>query len=248
MNYEFNKIKMFYQEHERNFGIVFNDGGSLAFQYDEQPITTGISDIYFDNAKDSIWLSFEKSFQYQTGFQLFGMSLENEYPGILYHAAGLNGAKASTLLRSQFFEIQAQALKPDLVIVSFGTNDGYMSKKKFCEDCFKESYRGLLQKIRTTCPNASILITTPNDNFIKARQHNPNTKKMVEVLYQLAEENDAAIWDLYQIMGGDYSMRFWQKEGLTQRDLVHFSEKGYVLQGQLLYDALMLGFEKRFDR
>jgi lysophospholipase L1-like esterase len=248
MNYEFNKIRLFYLEQEQNFGIVFNDGGSMAFLYDEQPIAPGISDIFFDNAKDSIWMSFEKSFQFQTTFQLFGMSLENEYPGILYHAAGLNGAKASTFLRSQFLESQMQALKPDLVILSFGTNDGYMSRNKFCEECFRDSYRNLLLKVKTINPDASILITTPNDNFIRARQHNGNTKKMVEVLYQLAEEYDAAIWDLYKVMGGDYSMRFWQREGLTQKDLVHFSPKGYVLQGQLLYDALMLGFEKRFDR
>ncbi len=247
-NYEFNKIKLFYEDKESNFGVKWSDGGTKPLTYDEIADGNGQSVIYLQKAVDSIWMKFDKSYFMQTEFKLHGMSLENQYPGILYHGVGLNGAYAKSYLRNQFFNSELKALNADLVIISLGTNDGYMPKSKFCSNCFKESYRALLQKIKIAAPNASILITTPGDNFIKAKYHNGNVQPIVEAMYELAAEFDAAIWDFNKIMGGDYSMRAWQSYGLAQRDLVHYTEEGYNLMGTLLYEAIMKSYEKRFNQ
>ena len=40
-------------------------------------------------------------------------------------------------------------------------------------------------------------------------------------------------------MGGLYSMRNWEHAGLAQTDKVHFTNDGYKLIGDLLYNALI---------
>lgn len=55
----------------------------------------------------------------------------------------------------------------------------------------------------------------------------------------LAREHDAALWDMYRIMGGLGSMAVWRDAGLANRDRVHFLTPGYRLLGDLLYNALI---------
>jgi lysophospholipase L1-like esterase len=247
-NYEFNKIRLFYEDKESNFGIKWRNGGVVPLDYDEISDGQGQSTFYLQKPVDSIWMKFDKSYFMQTEFKLHGMSFENQYPGLIYHGIGLNGAYAKSYLRNQFFSSELEGLNADLIILSLGTNDGYMSKAKFCISCFKDSYSALIKKIQLASPHASILITTPGDNFIRAKYHNQNVGSIVEAMYELAAEYDAGIWDFNKIMGGNYSMRAWQSHGLAQRDLVHFTEEGYNVMGTLLYEAIMKSYEKRFNQ
>jgi lysophospholipase L1-like esterase len=82
------------------------------------------------------------------------------------------------------------------------------------------------------------LLTTPGDFFIKGRYHCRDIEKVVEAIYELAREQDCAVWDFNRLMGGSYAIRQWQAAGLARNDLIHFSEKGYRLQGFLFYEAL----------
>jgi hypothetical protein len=56
---------------------------------------------------------------------------------------------------------------------------------------------------------------------------------------ELAKEYNAAVWDQFDIMGGLRSMQNWQKEGLAQRDKIHFTANGYILIGDLLFNAFI---------
>lgn len=248
MNYEFTRMKLFYEQSENSFGLDFMENYPGDTDFDEIPLSDGISQIYFDQPKDSLWLMLDKSGDFQREFQLYGMSLENNYPGLIYHGIGLNGAYARSYLRNQYFESQLKALQADLVILSLGTNDGFMSESKFCIQCFKENYKTLLSRIRSAAPQASILITTPGDNFIRAKIHNANMRKITEALYEIAPEFDAALWDFNKVMGGEYSIRKWNSHGLAQKDLVHFTEEGYNQIGYLLFESIMKSYECRFDR
>jgi hypothetical protein len=58
------------------------------------------------------------------------------------------------------------------------------------------------------------------------------------VLRTQAIKNNCAIWDLYKTMGGKGSMLVWQKEGLVNKDLIHFLRSGYWRQGSLLFEAI----------
>lgn len=247
MNYETSRMRVFYEDSENSFNFNISGYDSVQLEYDEIPDGKGTSDIYFNQPIDSFRFNFRKSWMLQNNFRLHGFSLENNYSGIIYHSVGLNGAYAKSYLRNQYFNRELSQLHPNLVIVSLGTNDGYLPASKFCINCFKDSYRSLLTNIKKAAPGADILITTPGDNFIRARYHNQNVEKITEALYDLAAEFDAAIWDFNKIMGGNYSMRAWKSYGLAQADLVHFTEEGYKVMGTLLYDAIMKSYEKRFN-
>jgi hypothetical protein len=48
---------------------------------------------------------------------------------------------------------------------------------------------------------------------------------------------------MYEVMGGLNSVVLWEKNGLAQRDKVHFTREGYLLLGDLFSNALMQNFE-----
>ena len=60
-------------------------------------------------------------------------------------------------------------------------------------------------------------------------------------------EYEAAVWDQFDIMGGLRSMQKWQNEGLAQRDKVHFTKDGYILIGDLLFNALIERYIEHID-
>ncbi|MBO6517384.1 MAG: hypothetical protein JJ975_12625 [Bacteroidia bacterium] len=246
MNYEFNRIKLFSYRTPLSFDVRMLNQDSSLLDFDHQPIGPSVSQINFDQMQDSLWMGFNKTTD-EGYFQLFGMSLENNNPGLVYNAIGLNGAYAKSYLRNNFFEEQMTELNSDLVILSLGTNDAYMSERMFCTACFTDAYRSLLNKIVKANPKASILLTTPGDFYIKRRYHNSNIDKVVKAIYNLAKEFDAAVWDFNKLMGGNYAIRKWKTDGLARGDLIHYSEEGYILQGKLLYSSIMEAYEKRFE-
>ena len=68
---------------------------------------------------------------------------------------------------------------------------------------------------------------------------NSNGKLAEQSFLRLGKDCDAGVWDLFDIMGGLGSMRKWEEAGLAKRDKIHFTEKGYELVGDLLFNALM---------
>lgn len=193
--------------------------------------------IYFDEPQDS--LEFKPAYSNNTMPELQGMILENEQPGILYHAMGINGSTVSQYLRSNESEKQIAELNTNLVIISFGTNDAYKSGSKFCSSCIKDQYRELINRIRGRNSDLSILLTTPPDHFYQRKYSNQNVEKIRNSILELALEENVAVWDLYEIMGGRNSIISWKNDMLARRDLIHFTKDGYRMQGDMLYDALM---------
>ena len=178
---------------------------------------------------------------------LQGIVLANDSSGILYHSMGVNGATASQYLRSLNFQTQIVDLNTKLTIISFGTNDCYTYSSKFCSACVKEDFQKIIHRIKREDPNMSILITTPSDHFFRRRYSNKTVEKLCSVLYEIVDEENVALWDLYQIMGGKNSIIDWQNVSLARRDLIHFTKEGYEKQGELLYEAIMYHYEHDFN-
>lgn len=174
-----------------------------------------------------------------------GLVFENGNGGVLYHASGVNGSSTNQYLRSSTFEQQTAELNANLVIISFGTNDCYMSTSQFCAGCVKERYRSIISRMRSKNPGISILLTSPPDHYYRRRYSNRNIATLERVLHELAFEENVAVWSLYSIMGGSGSIRTWQRDALARQDLIHFTKEGYAKQGQLLFDAIMYNYQER---
>ena len=63
-------------------------------------------------------------------------------------------------------------------------------------------------------------------------------------MLKMAKEFDAGVWDMYEVMGGLNSVVLWERNGLAQRDKIHFTREGYLIMGDLFFNALMKNFEK----
>ncbi|MBR9860501.1 hypothetical protein GYB22_07070 [bacterium] len=238
--YGFNKITIF----ERN-GIYYPEPNSVFVVMSGVKSTDRMNYSRFLLRKNYDSLTLIASTK--NSAELHGVVLENEYPGVLYHAMGTNGASTLQFLRSTDFEYQIAELNADLVILSFGTNDSYLPGSRFCSSCIKERYRKIIRRIRAESPETSILITTPPDSYYRRRYDNNNLKYFRSAMYELAKEQKVAVWDLYSVMGGARSIMTWHRGGLARGDLIHFSKEGYRLQGDLLYEAILKGYEERFD-
>jgi len=189
------------------------------------------------------------------GYRSEGILQENGSPGVICHCIGINGATSHNFLDDKYLT-QIQQLKPDLIIISLGTNESVGSYDLYGHYEIMET---LFSSLRNYCPDVPILYTTPPGAYRiiygKYRRHrriyrkviavreNTNTQKVASTIKQFAVNHREAYWDLFNIAGGEkYACRNWLKENYYQRDRIHFTGDGYALQGHLLYEALMKSY------
>jgi lysophospholipase L1-like esterase len=196
--------------------------------------------LHLDSLRDFVALRTSRRRPNQSSAQLYGLVLENDQPGILYHGIGVNGAAVRQYNRNPLFFEQLPVLHPDLFIVSLGTNDAFIPG--FSPARFAGQLDTLVSGLRQRCPDAEILLVSPADSYRNRRDRNPDLARLAAVLRTYAQQHDLAYWDFAAVQGGYGSMGQWRTSGLALNDFVHFSTKGYDLQGLLLYLALQDGF------
>ena len=176
-------------------------------------------------------------------FSIMGLLPESNFNGITYHSMGVNGASVQSWLRCEKFEEQLFFVKPDLAIMAIGINDANVPKGQFSKETFKARYNELLSKIYAVNPNCAVIFITNNDCVVRIGRRsyglNENTAIVQKAMYELATEHNAAVWDLYEIMGGLGSITVWNEVGLANKDRVHFLVPGYNLLGDMLYNAIV---------
>lgn len=179
-------------------------------------------------------------------FQLYGISLENDDPGVVYNAIGVNGAKFTSYLKCNLFRPQLSSLHPDWVIISIGTNEG--NTRSFDQEAYKADYLRFLDSVQMAAPNAAILLTVPNDSYLFKKYTNANTAKIREAIYGIAREYGYGIWDFYTIMGGLNSAAAWYNSGLMGKDHIHFNKPGYLLKGDLFFSAFLTTWDDHLQQ
>lgn len=177
----------------------------------------------------------------QGEFTLTGIFLDNPSPGISVTGIGVNGASLGSYAKCPDLENDLRLVKPDLVIFAVGINDA--TATNFSVDDFVARYKALVSRVRSVNPDCALLFVSNNDSFRRIRRKgymvNSNGKLAEQGFMRLGKECDAGFWDLFDIMGGLGSMRKWEEAGLAKRDKIHFTETGYDLVGDLLFNALM---------
>ena len=170
-----------------------------------------------------------------------GIYLDNGAPGISVTEIGVNGAAVPSFLRCEDFERDLRMVNPDMVILAIGINDA--SGKNFTMEEFIARYRLLIRRIKAVNPDCALLFVTNNDSYkrVRRRAYSVNTNGLLaeEAFFHLGDEFGGGVWDLFEIMGGLESMKAWEEAGLARRDKIHFTDEGYAILGDLLYNALM---------
>lgn len=242
--YDFNRITVFYEEDNHSFDFKIDVEANVTEVPEEGSM--GIKVFRLDRYTDSLSIKIYQADSLQDRFTLYGISLQTDDPGIVYHSIGINGAKITSFIRCVLLEEHLAALHPQLVIMSLGTNDG--NTRYFHADSFKMGYDSLISRIRQAVPDAAILLTVPNDSYLFRKYVNKNTEEIKKVIYEMAQRNNYGVWNFYDIMGGLNSIIVWQRYGLAKRDRIHFTGKGYRLQGDLFFNALLQSYDNYLDR
>ncbi len=244
VDYYFNKIRLFHSMEMNSLAPVFDSVNVVKTECNSQ---LGYTIFYLDKDYTSFTLKFEKtdSIIYRN-FELYGISLENDDSGIIYHSIGINGASIPSFLRCNLLDKHIKALNPDLVVISLGTNDAYT--RKFRPEFYKNNYQKLIDIITKSSPETAILCTVANDSYMFRRYPNKNTELAEKVIYEIAEKNNCGVYDFYQIMGGFNSSATWYKENLMVRDRIHFNKQGYLLKGDLFFNAIIKAYNNHITK
>jgi len=169
--------------------------------------------------------------------RLIGFSLERA-SGLVWDALGINGAQARRLLREspEALSTTLDALAPDLLVVSYGTNE--LFDRNLNADEYARALSEVLTRLRGAAPNAACLLTGPFD-ALQGRRAPAQFDAVYAVQRALAERSGCAFWDARRAMGGPGTIRAWRRKGWAQRDNVHLTRPGYEALGDHLVAALL---------
>ncbi len=245
IKYDFNTVKVFHNIDSTSFKVEIKNSINNITVTDND--TLGYTEFYFDTyIDDTLYLRFIKTDSIQNKFVLHGVSFETDDPGIIYHTVGVNGADVDAYLGCTLFSQHLKALDPDFIIISLGTNDAYM--KTIDTNKIENNFNKLILKIKHSMPGIPLLLTTPGDSYRYRRYINRNIPLIRNIIYRQAKKHSCAVWDFYSVMGGLNSISLWHKAGLTANDKLHFNGKGYILQGDLLFNAFLKAYDSFIDK
>ena len=241
-DYDFNTIKILHnQQHESYCIELLSDSNAIRITND----SIGYTEFKLSSYQKELELSITKMDTLEKEFALYGITLENQDPGICYHSIGVNGASVPSYLRCELFTKHLELIQPDLVIFSVGINDAYDTR--FTADAYEKNYDSLIHYFQTVSPNAALLFTTNNDSYYKRKYPNKKAEDVREVMKKLAKKYGGGVWDMYGLMGGLGSVRTWEKAGLAKKDKIHFTKAGYETVGDLLFEALIKSYNDYLD-
>lgn len=177
-------------------------------------------------------------------YQSSGLAEETGERGIVYHILGVNGSTYGTYYTPERIR-EIASLQPDLIIVSFGTNEAHAPR--YVSGTHLHEMKTLLDALKRSCPESTFLLTTPPGAYKrqgrKGRVINSQTVHVVETEQMYAKANHLAVWDMYDIVGGQRRACLnWVAGHYFQKDRIHFTQQGYTIQGLLLHEALIKAY------
>lgn len=169
-------------------------------------------------------------------YNLSGLVLEKDDAGILYHSIGVNGAKSSDYNKYPLFFEQLPALKPDLLVISLGTNESF---DKMTAADFMVQLTLFIENVRAKNPDVCIVVTTPSPSLFKRKYPNTFAADYSKNIMMQETQNEYASWDMYTVMGGLFGVPRNAAKGLIAKDRVHYTRDGYEKQGRKFTEAFL---------
>lgn len=172
----------------------------------------------------------------EINYRTTAIATETGQPGLVYHTIGKNGATYRTFIDQSRIQL-IDSLKPDLVIISLGTNDAFGNK--FNSEAMLANMDTLCTILQQHNPTAQILLTTPPGCY-RHRTPLKYIKEVSAIQRSYANQHGLALFDLYTTVGGEvFALRNWRSQDMMRRDLIHFKHSGYKLMGALLAQAIL---------
>lgn len=168
---------------------------------------------------------------------------------------GINGAHASRFLKEDLVA-KVAAEQPDIIIVSFGTNESHAPN--YDSDAHTLILSQLVDTLTKVCTLPQFVFTTPPGSYLRQRtgryyrnrrgrrvyyykhSRNETTPLVVDNISKFCSTNSIALWDIFNIAGGKlYACENWKQSGLMNTDQIHYTAAGYTLMGEMLGQAIV---------
>lgn len=134
----------------------------------------------------------------------------------------------------------------DLVIIMYGLNVAGKENSEFTQYCSRIS--AAIENIKRGMPGTSVMLVSCSDREERTASGFRTMRGvlgLIQAQKRVAINTRVAYWDLYEAMGGEGSIVNMVNRGEASRDYTHLTLKGGDRIARLLYDALMLGYERR---
>lgn len=173
----------------------------------------------------------------QETYNLNGFVVENNQPGVIYHSIGVNGARIVDYAKYPLFFEQLSILNPDLIVLSFGTNESFA---KMSDSEYIYQLNDFVASIQDKNKDAIILVMTPPPSMFRRTRVNTYVSDYSKSLMGI---NNLPVWDLYSRMGGasGISTRGEYARKMDRRK-VHYTVEGYQSQGELFMSDFMSAY------
>jgi lysophospholipase L1-like esterase len=238
--YDFNRIRVLHDTDTTSYSLsLLNPGVATQIEHNK---ANGFTLFRTSAMQNYLELEIRKTAPHQNHFTLFGISMESDDPGFIYHAIGVNGAATKSFVRCNLFETHLRAVKPDLVIFSVGINDA--NTTEFDSHGYERNYDSLVAYVHRAAPDAAVMFTTNTDSYYQKKYPNKNAEKVRASMLKLAKKHSAIVWDLYEVMGGLGSIKEWIAAGLANSDKIHLLKPGYELLADLMFNALLQAYDQ----
>ncbi len=242
---DFDRIRIFCSGILPEVTMAKGSYGAINF---EQVRENGYIDLFLEDTQSSVTLNFTS----EGTCSILAFDLDNSMTGVKYSAIGNNGATYSSYNAIGSLGRDIRTFNPDLVIVSLGANEAF---GKVSDAAMRASIDLMVKNIRKANPNAAILLTTPSEcqrsirtrkrirkrryRTIRTYRINENIDRLRRVILEYGRANNIATYDWYAVAGGAGSSSKWLADRLMSTDRIHLTHKGYVLMGDLFFDALV---------
>ena len=244
-NYFFDAVRIYHHQDSDSYELSMDADYNITSCREDT--VANYTEFTFGQQYDTLQFSLTKVDSIESQFTIQGIQYMLDQPGLVYHSIGVNGASTASYLRANNFTNQLASFPPDLVIFGIGINDSYMPESAFNQRVFESRYEEIIAQIRSVNPKAAFLFLTNNDSYYRRRYPNRNVFKITDGMVNVAKRNDAAMWDLFGVMGGLNAIRTWEEYQIAKKDKIHFTPKGYRLQADLLFEAIKKAYSQHLS-
>ena len=192
-----------------------------------------------DSAISKVTLSFSGT------AELTGVSLDGDF-GVAVSNIPLRGSSGTffSQIDTTSYIPTLKELNVKLIMLEFGGNMMPSISNQNGIDKYMEVMAKQICHLQNICPQAKIVLIGPADMSKTVRgklQTYPMLPELVEAMKTTATQNNAAFWNMFEVMGGENSMLDWVKEkpALAAPDYIHFTPKGADKIGEMLFESLM---------
>lgn len=253
---EFSRVSLIYKDLRGNFSCTLKDKRSgYAVTQMHDSLATGFFTWQLDTPSTRVSMTFNGE------ADIYGLCFD-QGKGVAVDNIPIRGSSGTifTQIEASSLMKQYEMANVGMIILQFGGNSVPGIGTKGIES-YKSRIKSQINYLKSLYPQATILFIGPSDMSTKVNgviQTYPFLPLLIEALKEVTTENNAAFWNMYEVMGGKNSMISWVNHGLAGSDHVHFTSKGADKIGEALCAsfAMMYNFyqirhtipEDQFDK